>query len=184
MAKRNVKGLVTVSNGDSNNARVIKPNNDIKFHQAKRTVDQYGQVYKDDILEKITTNNIVRISMYVSKKSRFYGLYRLTHDTPYLRIIKIQERQILGEILDKFRYLAGDHYPLKTGSCVWIGKNQIIEVWCDGTLAKYKTNNYIAYTGPFETIDDYESSSDDDTDTDVSNETIDRSKIDARCIGE
>lgn len=162
----------------------LKSNNDIKFHQAKHTVDQHGQVFKIDVLNKIEPESLVRISMYVSKRSRFYGTHKLTFDSPYLRIVEIRGRKILGEVLDKFRYLAGDHYPLKTGSHVWFDRSKIIEIWCDGYFSKYKTNKYITYTGPFETIEDYESSSDDESESDASDQSIDRSKLDLRCVGQ
>lgn len=159
-------------------------NEDIKLNNAKRIVDYNGCILKKDVLSQLKKEYEVRISMRISKKSNIYkDNKKIYSDSPYVRIIDIKNNYVLGEILDRYRNLPEHYYPLRTGERIWFLKHNIIEICGDVDLEKYRSKEYVKYTGPLETIDDEDESSDEsesdssDSDNDIS---IDRSKLDIR----
>jgi hypothetical protein len=131
----------------------------IKLDNAIRIVNEKGRVLKKDILKTIKVNQIVRISMHISKKSPYDC--RLLRDSPYVKIIEINKQNILGQILDEMRTLPDNYYPLRSKEHIWFKSNNIIEFMDlpEDLEKKYGTNDFIPYTGPLETIDsDCESS--------------------------
>ena len=165
--------------------KIVEPT-DIRLDIAKRVVANNGNILQKSILPTLKSERIVRISMHVSKKSGYDC--RLRRDSPYVRIIENKNDNILGLILPEFRTLPENYYPLRSGDNIWfISKNiiEILELTEDD--AKYRTDEYVAYTGPLETVDYEEDSSEgvsdsesSPSDSDLDGDDIDLKKKDSR----
>ena len=166
-----------------NKFTLVASEQDIKLDIAKRVVSKNGCILNKAILSKLNVGNIVRISLHVSKKSRFE--FKVERDAPYVSIEDIKEKYILGKILDTYRSMPGNYYSLQTGEHVWFKTQNIIEVTDCTDLYKFQTNQYVQYTGPLETVDyDSESSDESSGDSENSNEDepIDMEKFDKRIL--
>ena len=158
----------------------IAPAKHIKLDVALRVVNDKGCILQKNILNCIKPDRIVRISMHVSRNSPYDC--RQTSDSPYVKVLEIKEANMLGEILSEYRTLPDSHYPLLSRERVWFCRNNIIEV---PTLTaeeeqKYCTKEYVAYTGPLETIDldiESETDSESDPDSDSSESDADRESV-------
>lgn len=167
-----------------NKFTIAKSNDDIKLDVALRVVNWNGCILNKEILKKLIIGDIVRISMHISKKSKHYA--KVEKDAPYVLIKEQQSKYFLGEILDMYRALSSDSYPLRTGEHIWFSHSNIIEIPINklerqDELYKFCTNEYVCYTGPLDTID--QDSSEDESDSDSSNSelnSVDISKFDDR----
>jgi len=166
------------------NKFVIAENNNIRCDVAKRVVNWNGCILNKEILKKLQINDIVRISMHVSKKSNYCP--KIYKDSPYIKIKEIKGNYMLGEILDVYRHQPDNNYPLRIGEHIWIQFNNIIEIplqlYNRDDMNSFNTNEYVRHTGPLETIDSDNSdfgSSDESSDSESSQE-IDMSKFDER----
>lgn len=132
----------------------IKDAVDICLDIAKRVVsNENGQILKKEILDKLKDNDIVRISMHISKNSGYKC--RLMRDTPYVKIMEKKNGKLLGMVLQEFRLMPEDYYPLRSCDKIWFTNNNIIEILelSEEDNSKYGTGEYVAYTGPLETVD-------------------------------
>jgi hypothetical protein len=148
----------------TNDMKIILPF-DIKFNMAKRVVNKHGRILHKNILDTLKLNQTVRIAMHVSKQSPH--TYRVMYDTPFISIIEIKGKNILGKVLENYRTLPENYYPLRSNESVWFTSANIIEIpdLTPEEESQYGTNEYVAYTGPLETVDfDVESSESDSCD--------------------
>lgn len=149
----------------------ILPAKHVKLDTAVRIVNEKGCILRKDILNTaLRADRVVRISMHISKNSPYDC--RLSTDSPYVRISEIKGTDLLGEILAEYRALPEHYYPLRTGERIWFAKSNIIEIpkLSADELQKYATKEYVAYTGPLETID-HSDESDTDSDADEQSES-------------
>jgi len=142
----------------------------LTIHIAKHIITQNCRIYKPDVLSFITIGDIVRISIQLEDN------YRWTHDSPYVKIIELEDNNILGEVYDLNRQLV-NLYPINIGDRIWFGTENIIEIPCDYLANKenlvrisnvYKciTNKVVRCNGPLFTIANKEDSDSDDDDND------------------
>ncbi|MGL5935628.1 MAG: hypothetical protein ACRCZI_08385 [Cetobacterium sp.] len=137
----------------------------LDIHEAKYITDQNGYVYDEKVLKLLKVDDVVRISY------KAHVDYKWSHDSPYLKIIKISKDEVLGEILDIKRYVS-DMYPINIGDSIWFSKENIIEIPLNrppnniriNQFMKHITETKLMCTGPLCTI--YESYSDSDSDSD------------------
>lgn len=190
--------------GKNNKFTISKSNQDIKLDVARRITDWDGCILNKEILKKLKVDAVVRISLHVSKKSNYRP--KLESDSPYVNIQEIKGKYILGKILDMYRHESENHYPLRTGEHLWFQPHNVIEIpllqFADAANAEsrsgnaanaesspnfnnFRTNEYVCYTGPLETVN-YDSESSDeseDSESDSGNdnsESIDMDKFDCR----
>jgi hypothetical protein len=157
---------------------IYQPNN-IKLDIASRVVSWNGHILNKSIFNTLKPDNIVRISMHISKKSPFdCKLYR---DSPYIKIVEFKDDRILGVIINELRSLPEHYYPLRTGEHIWFGYHHIIEILnvSEEDEKKYGTMEFVAYTGPLETIDNEVESSESEYDSDsTSSDSAEERNID------
>ena len=180
--------------GKNNKFTISKSNQDIKLDVARRITDWDGCILNKEILKKLKVDVVVRISLHVSKKSNYRP--KLESDSPYVNIREIKGKYILGKILDMHRHESENYYPLRTGEHLWFQQHNIIELplrqFPDAAnddscpnFNNFRTNEYVCYTGPLETVN-YDSESSDeseDSESDSENdnsESIDMDKFDCR----
>jgi hypothetical protein len=132
----------------------------IKLDNAIRVTDSHGQILRKAVLNQLRPEQVVRVSMHVSKNSPYDS--RLDTDAPYVKILESkshtgsnQNPSILGIVLDRNRGLPEYYYPLKSHEKLWFSKANIIELpdLSADDIAQFGTGEHIAYTGRLETID-------------------------------
>jgi hypothetical protein len=156
-----------------NNYKILQPYH-IKLDNAKRVVSKKGKILKKEVLSALNLDQVVRISMHISKKSPYDC--RLLQDAPYVQIMEFNKQNILGKILNEMRTLPDNYYPLKSNEFIWFTKNNIIEILdlTEEDEKKYGTNEFVPYTGPLETIDSDGESSECNSDSSESESDEDR----------
>ncbi len=140
----------------------------IHLHKAKKISDYYGNVYSLDVLNEIDVEDIVRISFIIEDH---YLDDSWTHDSPYILIIKKDKSEdedtveiLVGEIYSHNRQET-DKYPISINERVLFSKNNIIEIPVNlqqygnkEKFIKHLTYEKIPITGPLYTIEDEDSS--------------------------
>jgi hypothetical protein len=146
---------------------------DIKLHQAKIVSAWNGLIFNPEAVQLVKQDYIVRISLYISKTSRFND-WIYDFDSPYIKIVEIinnedGEELLLGEVQKQYRTDDDFKYPVRTGDRIWFKREHIIEIpieWQSDDekllLNPLLTKKYISVTGPLYTISDAGISSDEE----------------------
>jgi hypothetical protein len=141
------------------------------IHRAKIITDWKGRIFKPAVLDIINVGNIVRLSIIVTKP--IHDMW--SHDAPYVEIMSVEDKKILGSILDKGRVKECNKYPLLQGERIRFSAENIIEIPLKDqpngqALEKFITTESVSVTGPLYTIEylpetTYDSDSDSDSDS-------------------
>jgi hypothetical protein len=144
----------------------------INIHIAKRVIDDNCIIYQDNVVDIVEVGDIVRISFELIDELDEYWY----HDAPYLKVIKIHSNKLLGEIQNINR-MTTNKYPLAIGERIWFGIENIIEIpRARQSSEKYNTHlttKTVSCTGPLFTVNDADSCSYTDTN---SNSSMDGSR--------
>jgi hypothetical protein len=130
-------------------------NNKIHLHSAKCVVNEHAYIYKPEVLHSIDIDSIVRIS-YIADCIPFSSW---SHDAPFVRIIKKDNLDFLGKIIDFNRLKDTNKYLLNVGEKIWFNTDNIIEIISEPKFQNFLTKNKLQCTGPLFTV---ESESDSD----------------------
>jgi hypothetical protein len=139
----------------------------INIHIAKRIIDDNCIIYQDNVIDLIEVDDIVRISFELTYDNDIYWY----HDAPYVKVIKIHSNKLLGEVQNINRMITSK-YPLAIGERIWFSIENIIEI-PRAMQPSEKYNNHlttkiVSCTGPLFTINDADSSSYSDSDSNSS----------------
>jgi hypothetical protein len=149
-------------------------NEHIKLHKAKCITDWNARIYNSKVLNMINLGHIVRISMYISKYSKYDIYYE--RDAPYVEICEKNKKEFLGKILDIYRTDRDDKYPMRVGERIWFNRENIIEIPIkfqtstrdNQSFEKYLTDDYMPFSGAIHTADLDNESTDEEYSTDTS----------------
>ena len=146
------------------------------LHDAKLIVDWDGTHYHNKVINHLEVGFIVRISFLIPDNSNLYRLNEniFNHDSPYILIKKIQNNELLGEILN-FRGNMNHNSPILYGDKIWVSRNNIIEISSlqSSNLKKFLIQEKrVSVTGPLYTVvyDDLSDESDEYYESDESDE--------------
>ena len=148
----------------------FKTSQNIILYKSKYITNDKCAVLDYSALNSLKIGDIVRICMRVSKHSHIQP--KITLDSPYVKILQIEDEHIFSEITNICRYSPDFYYPLRTGEKIWIKFCNIFEISTD---EEYLTNMYVKYTGPIDSVvsdsesdkDSYADSSDSEDEHDL-----------------
>lgn len=140
----------------------------IYLHFAKCIINEDAYIYNNDVLNVIDVDSIVRISYVVD----YSPIESWNHDAPFLKIVKKNDSEFLGIILDKNRIKNTNKYLLNIGEKVWLHKDNIIEILTDVRSERFLTSDKVQCTGPLFTIE-----SDSDSDSDSNSDSSECSSV-------
>lgn len=151
----------------------------IFLHTAKITINKDAFIFKPEIINLVKVGNVVRISFEVECELPVWN-----HDSPYVKIIKVDGEALLGEIQDINRISRTNKYPLNIGDQIWFKKNNIIEVPIElNSNTQFKgllTSDRVTANGPLYTIEsDYESESGSEHDSEPNDDSYSESCSDS-----
>src|SRR6478609_2773593 len=95
----------------------------LQIHVAKWIIDDNAIIYKPNVTELLEVDDIVRISFELINDIDVYWY----HDAPYVKIVKIHDNKLLGEVQNIDRMITSK-YPLAIGERVWFSIENIIEI--------------------------------------------------------
>ena len=98
--------------------------NRIHLHVAKHIINEDAYIFRPEVLNTISIDDIVRIS-YVIDYSPYSSW---SHDSPFVKIIKRDGADFLGTVLDINRIRNTNKYLLNIGEKVWFNTSNIIEI--------------------------------------------------------
>jgi hypothetical protein len=96
------------------------------IEEAIAVVNRNGYYFKREVLNNLNPGDIIRISyLFPNIDEDEDNMYN--SDSPYVKILKFEYEEFLGEIIDPYDRMCGKE-PVPAGERVWFKKNNIFEI--------------------------------------------------------